>query len=84
MPTKIQFQTKELKCKRVFSGKQLRSMYEDTTDNSQYFNVENRAVKYYHEEEGWDCMHAGNSLFKHLFGLLFWNEIYDSKIDYVF
>jgi hypothetical protein len=46
--------------------------------------VENLALKYYGQKEGWNGLHVENMLMKHFFGVLLWDEIFYDKIPYVF
>jgi hypothetical protein len=46
--------------------------------------VENLALKYYGQREGWNGLHVENLLMKHFFGVLMWDEIFYDKVPYVF
>lgn len=61
----------------------MKAVYTDSKSN-QFFNVENLALKYYGSKEGWNGLHVENNLMKFLYGILFWDEIYYSKVPYVF
>jgi hypothetical protein len=61
----------------------MKAVYTDSKSN-QFFNVENLALKYYGTKENWNGLHVENNLMKFLYGVLFWDEIYYSKIPYVF
>jgi len=46
--------------------------------------VENLALKYYGNHEKWNGLHVENSLVKHLFGVMMWDEIYYDNVEQVF
>ena len=41
-------------------------------------------MKYYGQKEGWNGLHVENTLMKQFFGVIFWEEIFDDSIPYVF
>lgn len=51
---------------------------------NEFFNVENLALQYYGRKEKWNGLHVENTLMKHMFGVMMWDEIYYDKIPYVF
>jgi len=50
---------------------------------AEYFDVENVALRYYSLHENLNGMHCENAFGKTLFGLLFWEVIFDDSIPYV-
>ena len=59
-----------------------RPMYVNPYRN-ELFDVENLALRYYSLHEGLNGMHCENAFGKMLFGLLFWEVIFESKVPYV-
>jgi hypothetical protein len=52
-------------------------------EGTEFLTVENLALKFY-GQKGWYGLHVENTLFKTYYGLLFWDQIYHEKVDYVF
>ena len=67
---------------RLDQGLMQRPMYVNKYKN-ELFDVENLALRYYSLHESMNGMHCENSLGKSLFGLLFWEVIFESKVPYV-
>jgi hypothetical protein len=59
-----------------------RAMYCNQFKN-EYFDVENLALRYFALHLGLKGMHCENGFGKTLFGLFFWQIIFDDKIPYV-
>jgi len=72
-----------LRAQRAYAGQHMKAIYQDNSQ-SQFFNVENLALKYYGQREGWNGLHVENTLMKHYFGIIFWEEIFDDSIPFVF
>ncbi len=72
-----------MRAQRSYAGEHMRSVYLDTKSN-QFFNVENLALKYYGNHEKWNGLHVENTLVKHLYGIMMWDEIYYDKVSHVF
>lgn len=53
----------------------MRAVYTDN-GRAQFFNVENLALQYYGQREGWNGLHVENALMKMYFGIFFWDEIF--------
>ena len=51
---------------------------------NEFFDVENLALRYYALHEKLNGMHCENAFGKALFGLLFWDIIFESSVPYVF
>lgn len=50
---------------------------------NEYFDVENLALRYYSLHENLNGMHCENAFGKYLFGILFWDIVFESEIPYV-
>lgn len=72
-----------LKAQRAYTGEHMRAVYTDG-GRSQFFNVENLALKYYGQHEGWNGLHVENQLMRLYFGVFFWDEIFYDRVPFVF
>ena len=48
---------------------------------NEYFDVENLALRYYSLHEKLNGMHCENAVGKYLYGLLFWDIVFESKLN---
>jgi fanconi-associated nuclease 1 len=68
--------------KRTFKKSYGKLYYKGTDGND--IQVEEFALQYYKENQGFDGFHSEGSIFNIIFGLLFWDIIFDSEVPYVF
>ena len=76
------YSERHIRGKRAYTGQQLRIVYMDQ-EGTEFLTVENLALKFY-GQQGWYGLHVENTLFKAYYGLLFWEQIYFEKVDYVY
>ena len=76
------YSERHIRGKRAYTGQQLRIVYMDQ-EGTEFLTVENLALKFY-GQQGWYGLHVENTLFKTYYGLLFWEQIYFEKVDFVF
>jgi len=72
-----------LRAQRAYTGQHMKAVYTDQR-SGQFFNVENLALKYYGQKEGWNGLHVENMLMRHYLGVLLWDEIFYDRVPYVF
>ncbi|KAJ3051552.1 hypothetical protein HK097_007432 [Rhizophlyctis rosea] len=78
-PGKITEQT--IKAVKTFSEANRKALWQG--DNEQDVNVEELCLQYY-RKDGWKGFHSENSIVTTLFGLLFWDIIFDDSVPGVF
>jgi len=62
---------------------QIKPLYHNPATD-EYFDVENLALRYYSQVEGFHGTHSENALGRTLFGIFFWDVVFYDKIPYVF
>lgn len=72
-----------INAKRAYTGEHMRAVYTDN-GRGQFFNVENLALKYYGQAEGWNGLHVENNLMRYYLGILLWDEIFFDRVPHVF